>query len=195
MNTSLLDDLQRQIADGEPEQAVQTYVRYLNRRNASYLQLEGAGRSAFATADPDWDPFAGETGYHRIAVEALRALSGRRPGRVVLDVPARGSVAELAPDDVVEIPCHVDPNGATPLPVGPLPEPIRGLVLAVKAYERATIRAAIDRSPEAAAFALFLNPIVSDWRRASALVQAFAEADPEHLGDFGRSRATDYRGA
>jgi hypothetical protein len=61
LNGQVLREMEEQ-----PASALKAYRRYLNRRNASYMRLEGAGGSAFDTPEPDWDPFCGETGYHRI---------------------------------------------------------------------------------------------------------------------------------
>lgn len=155
-----------------PADGLKIYQRYLNRRNASYLKLEGAGESAFEHADVDWDPFEGETGYHRIAVDAIRALTSDQPLRVVLNSVNRGTINELASEDVVEVPCMVNKTGVQPIVIGSLPECVRGLTTAVKTYERLTIRAAMQKLPDVAALALFTNPIVGDWGSATELTQA-----------------------
>jgi 6-phospho-beta-glucosidase len=90
----------------------------------------------------------------------------------VLNVLNRGTINELAAEDVVEVPCMVDQTGPQPIVLGSLPETVRGLTTAVKAYERLTIRAAMQKLPEAAALALFTNPIVGDWRSATELAHA-----------------------
>jgi 6-phospho-beta-glucosidase len=63
-----------------------------------------------------------------------------------------------------------------------LPETVRGLVLAVKAYERLAIRAAVEKSLELARLALLAYPIVGQWQPATDLLDALVESDPEHLG-------------
>jgi 6-phospho-beta-glucosidase len=182
LNDQVLSGMARDAAAGELSEALQKYRAYLNRRNASYLRLEAARESAWALGDLDWDPFEGATGYHRIAVEAIRALCRDHPSRMVLNVPNQGTLAELAAEDVVEAPCLVDRSGPRPLPAGPLPEAVRGLVTAVKAYERLAIRAALEKSGGLAALALFVNPIVNDWQAAQEIVGALVTSDPEYLG-------------
>ncbi|HUQ91132.1 MAG TPA: hypothetical protein VM120_05570 [Bryobacteraceae bacterium] len=159
---------------GDIRKALHLYRDYLNRRNASYFKLEGSGLSALDQADVDWDPFQGETGYHRIAVDAIQALSGEQPSRMVLNVKNQGAIPDLAPEDVVEIPCLVDRSGPRPIPAGPLPDTVRGLTIAVKNYERLTIKAAIRRDIPLAALALFTNPIVADWDAAWGLAHAYS---------------------
>jgi 6-phospho-beta-glucosidase len=171
MNQSVLSDLRADLSNGGAEKAIRRYSAYLNRRNASYLRLEGAGEPALSMGEVDWNPFEGATGYHRIAVEAMRALTGVEPRRMVLNVVNRGALADLEEDDVIETPCAVTRNGPLPLAAGRLPDAVRGLTTAVKTYERLAIRAAVERSEELAALALFVNPMVGRWDAAQRLAR------------------------
>ncbi len=159
---------------------LKAYKTYLNRRNASYMRLESEGGSALTEPDHDWDPFEGATGYHRIAIDVMNALSGK-PNNIVVNVRNGNTLDFLEPDDVVEVPCRVDENGATPLPTLPLPDHAQRLVAAVKNYERLAIRASVEKSFELARWSLFSNPLVSDWEKADALTRAFIESDPRLL--------------
>src|SRR5690606_31341408 len=116
-------------------------------------------------------------GYHRIAVEAIRAFVSATPLRMVLNVPNRGAIPELEDGDVVEIPCLVDHLNATPLHVGPLPTEAAGLMTAVKAYERLAIEAVVEKDAQRATLALSMNPIVGDWNAARELNAALAAQD------------------
>jgi 6-phospho-beta-glucosidase len=182
LNHLVLSELAAAVKEGDVPRAVDIYKSYLNRRNASYMRLEGAAESAFDHPDPGWDPFQAETGYHRIAVETMRALSSAAPARVVLNVPNAGAIAGLAPDDVIETPCLVDSSGPRPLAAEALPEAVRPLVIAVKQFERLAIRAAVEGSLELACLAMAVNPIAGDWDRAWDVVEALVESDPRHLG-------------
>jgi 6-phospho-beta-glucosidase len=135
------------------------------------MKLDAAAESAFSGPDPDWDPFEGATGYHRIAVTTLQALTSPVGEPIVLNVPNKGSVTDLLWDDVLELPCLVDRNGPHALPVRPLPEAVKGLMVTVKQYERLTIHAALTRRPADAALALSVNPIVGNWNFAYDYVQ------------------------
>jgi 6-phospho-beta-glucosidase len=169
---------------GDANTALDEYKRYLNRRNASYMKLEGEAGSAFHGPDPDWDPFEGATGYHRIAVDAIRALTDAARHSLVLNVRNQGSMDELAFEDVVEVPCMVDRTGPRPCMTGRLPEAVRGLVVSVKAYERFTIQAALEKRWDAAAFALTMNPIVGSWDAARRFLEGLVRLDPERFSDF-----------
>ena len=100
---------------------------------------------------------------------------------VVVNIPNRGSIDDLDAEDVIEAPCDIDRTGAHPRQIGRLPDSIRGLVLAVKAYERTAIRAAIERSGLLAQLAMLEYPLVGQWELAGELRKALAESDPEHL--------------
>ena len=119
MNTDLFTLLGEQ----SPKDAIGAYRRYLAQRNASYMKLEAEAGSAFGGRVEETDPFAKATGYHRIAIEVMQALISAEPRRVVVNVPNQGAIADLADDDVVEVPCSIDRNGVRPLPAGRLPNP------------------------------------------------------------------------
>jgi len=178
MNAALFD----QLATQDAVKGLQTYRRYLLRRNASYMKLEAEAGSAFETAAEEYDPFKTVTGYHRIALEVMTGLVSERPQTVVVNVPNRGAIEDLEPDDVVETPCLIDRNGPRPLPTGHLPEQVRGLVLAVKAYERTAIRAAIEGSSRLAELAMLEYPSIGQWTLACSLRQALVRSDAKHLG-------------
>lgn len=184
LNGEVEADLQAHIGAGDPSGALRAYRRYLNRRNSSYMRLDGAGVSAFDGADFDWDPFEGATGYHRIAVSAITALRASAPHRLVLNVQNHGAVEGLQPDDIVEVPCLVDRSGARPLATGRPPDSLQGLILAVKQYERLTIEAARTHRWDLAALALTVNPIMGSWNEAQRFLHRLAESDPRHFSNF-----------
>jgi 6-phospho-beta-glucosidase len=66
----------------------------------------------------------------------------------------------------------VNANGAHPLHVGAPPESVRALLHRVKAYERATVAAALSGSRDEAIEALVLNPLVGDRSVAIRLAEA-----------------------
>jgi 6-phospho-beta-glucosidase len=76
----------------------------------------------------------------------------------------------------------VDRTGAHPRKAGSLPDSVRGLTLAVKAYERSAIRAALSGSRALAQLALLEYPIVGQWDVAGELLSSLADADPDGVG-------------
>jgi 6-phospho-beta-glucosidase len=178
MNKDLFGQLQSQA----PREALNTYRNYLIQRNSSYMQLEAEAGSAFSKDREENDPFETATGYHRIAIEVMSGLLSDEPKQVVVNVRNRGSIEDLVGDDVVEVPCNISRAGVTPLHTGRLPDSVRGLVLAVKAYERTAIRAAVEKSWPLAQLAMLEYPIIGQWEIAEDLRKKLASSDPEFLG-------------
>jgi 6-phospho-beta-glucosidase len=143
------------------------YERYLHARNAGYMQVESG--SAQPIARSSW---AELTGYDKIALNVIRAVHFNTNAVIPLNVPNRGALRDLDDQDVVEVPCVVNANGAHPLAVGPVPDVVRELLVAVKEYERLTVDAAVTPSEESATRALTSNPLVGDPALARRLVEA-----------------------
>ncbi|MBB1245306.1 6-phospho-beta-glucosidase [Streptomyces durbertensis] len=118
-------------------------------------------------------------GYERVALSLMAALSGasgRR--RLVLNVRNGATLPALPADAVVETVCEVDGDGVRSVPSTPLDGAELGLVLQVKAVERATIEAAATGSRTAALRALLLHPLVDSPDVAARVLDA---ADPAVL--------------
>jgi len=182
MNESLFSELSADLQSREPVRALETYKNYLKQRSGSYMKLEANAGSAFgAVADTQENPFVSATGYHRIALEVMKALSSPTPRRIVVNVRNQGAIDGLPADDVVEVSCFASQAGIAPEPAGSLPDAVKGLVLAVKAYERTAIQAVLEGSADRALTALLLYPAFGEWEPAEGLLQALIESDPEHL--------------
>jgi 6-phospho-beta-glucosidase len=123
--------------------------------------------------------------FYSDAAAALIASLHAGTGDVqVVNVRNDGAIANLAPDDVVEVSCTVDADGAHPLSVDPLPPEMHALVAHVKDYERLTIAAALSGSRSDALLALMANPLVPDLDTAQPLLDALLEVNRPHLPRF-----------
>jgi 6-phospho-beta-glucosidase len=178
MNAAFFHD----VAGQDAAEGLDSYRHYLLRRNTSYFRLEAGAESAFDIPPEEYDPFETPTGYHRIALDVMKALVCDEPREVVVDCTNGQAIEGLRPDDVVEVPCEISRSGVRPVPRSRLPEQVRGLVQAVKEYEWTTIRAALEGSAALAQLALTEYPIVGQWELARDLVRALIASDPEHLG-------------
>jgi 6-phospho-beta-glucosidase len=172
MNEELAEKLMRRFADKDEAGALQAYIDYLNLRSGSYMKLEGEGQSAFDQQVDDVDPFRAATGYHRIALDVMNALCANDPEPVIVNVRNGSTIPEIEADDVVEASSLIHGDAIEPVPVGPLPEAVRGLVLAVKAYERAAINAAQSRSANDLRKAMLLYPAIGEWEPSAELLKA-----------------------
>ncbi|WP_405969198.1 6-phospho-beta-glucosidase [Streptomyces sp. NBC_00988] len=108
-----------------------------------------------------------------------------------VNVRNNGVLAGLPDEAVVEIPAHVDASGPHPVPVPPLPPEMLGLVQAVTAYETLTVEAALTGDRTVARRALMANPLVREWARADALLNALLEANRPHLRRYFAKEAAD----
>lgn len=123
--------------------------------------------------------------FYSDAAAALIASLHAGTGDVqVVNVRNDGAIPNLAADDVVEVACTVDRDGAHPLSVAPLAPEMHGLVAHVKAYERLTIRAAMSGSRQDALLALVANPLIPDIDTAEPLLDALLEVNRVHLPRF-----------
>ena len=173
LNADLFASLLHELKADRPAEARKIYRNYLQRRSGSYMKLEAEGGSALHEGvEQEEDPFDAATGYHRIALDVMLALTSEQPSRIVLNVCNNGAITDLANDDVVEVPCLIDRHGPQGLAVGTLPMQVRGLVQSVKEYERLTIRAAVEQSDSLAKQALMIYPLVGEWELASELIAA-----------------------
>jgi 6-phospho-beta-glucosidase len=172
LNEALFQKLGPLLASGNDEGAISAYVDYLNVRSGSYMALEGEGGSAFSDKQTQQeDPFRAANGYHRIALEVMKALSGDTEQRVIVNTRNTGAIKEISETDIVEVPCRIRKGVITPEPCGFLPPEVRGLVLAVKEYERALIEAAVTGSEQLARKAFLLNPAIGEWEPSEPLLR------------------------
>ncbi len=168
---NLIRTLNEQLAAGHGSAAIQTYVDYLNTRSGSYMKLEGSAGSAFSREQATQeDPFRAASGYHRIALDVMNALAGVAPGRIVVNTVNGGAIDDIDGGDIVEVSSWIDRDSIVPEPCGALPEAVRGLVLAVKAYERVAIQAAVEDSDLLARKAMLLYPPIGEWEPSRALL-------------------------
>jgi 6-phospho-beta-glucosidase len=122
--------------------------------------------------------------YSEAAVNLILSLMLDR--RDVQIVVARNgdAISDLPPDASVEVPCVVGAHGVTPLVMGKLPDSIRTLCQQAKAWESATVKAAVSGSRKDAILAMLQNPLVPDYPTAVALVDEMLEAHKEFLPQF-----------
>ncbi|MEZ5117746.1 MAG: 6-phospho-beta-glucosidase [Candidatus Nanopelagicales bacterium] len=96
--------------------------------------------------------------------------SGRDTPEVqVVDVRNDGTLPFLPDAAVVEVPCRVDPSGAHPLPVDPLPPDLAGLIAHVAAYEGLAVEAALRGGRDRVVTALLAHPLVGQYDLAERL--------------------------
>ena len=113
--------------------------------------------------------------YSRLAVQVMRALAGEEPEVHIVNVRNDGAVVGIAEDASVEVPCEISRSGVRPIGRGVVDESMLGLMQQVKAYERLTIRAAIEGGRATAVLALLANPLVPSAEVATDVVDDCVE--------------------
>lgn len=171
LNEELFGRLGSLLAAGDNEGALAAYVHYLNVRSGSYMALEGSGAITQAAGSEAEDPFRAATGYHRIALDVMKALSGESDERVIVNTRNAGAIEGIVDTDIVEVPCRIGRDTITPERCGALPAEVKGMVLAVKEYERAAIEAAMTGSEQMARKAMLLYPAIGEWEPTEGLLR------------------------
>jgi 6-phospho-beta-glucosidase len=171
MNEDLFSRMGSLLAIRDDAGALAVYTEYLNHRSGTYMLLESAGRDRGGDAGHTEDPFHAANGYHRIALAVMCALRGTEDRRLIVNVRNHGAIEGIDAHDIVEVPCRIVADSITPERCGGLPAAVRGLVMAVKEYERATIEAAITGSVETARKAMLLYPAIGEWEPSQGLLR------------------------
>ncbi|HEX4757762.1 MAG TPA: hypothetical protein VH308_07260 [Terracidiphilus sp.] len=171
LNEELFRRLGHLLAGGDSQGALRAYTGYLNARSGTYMLLESNTEDGLKRdVRIDEDPFRAANGYHRIALDVMKALRGKDERRLIVNVRNEEAIENVNQNDVVEVPCRIGNGIITPETCGELPSAVRGLVLAMKEYERATIEAAVTRSKQLARKAMLLNPAIGEWEPSEALL-------------------------
>ena len=116
--------------------------------------------------------------YSTAAVSVADAIENDKNEYHVVNVKNSGALPFLDNDDVIEVKCLVNRSGAKPVPIGdPVNLHIKGLIQAVKAYEKLAVKAAINKSRADALAALMVHPLIGDYQKAKAVLEEMLEAN------------------
>jgi len=123
--------------------------------------------------------------YSEVAVSLVSAIYNDKNEEHIVNVKNNGALDFMANDDVVEIGCNVNKNGATPLPLKDFNnDHIKEMMRVVKAYEKHTVQAGIYGDYNEALNALLIHPLVGDFRKAKDALDELLEAHKEFLPQF-----------
>lgn len=120
--------------------------------------------------------------YSEAAVALLDSLLGdSEPTRQVVNLRNNGTLDFLSDDAVIEVSAMVGSQGATPVPPGPVPPLVRGLVSHTNAYEELALDAALRGGRERVFRALLAHPLVGQIDRADALTDLLLDNNASFL--------------
>jgi 6-phospho-beta-glucosidase len=160
-------------AAADPASAARLWAAANEERNRTYFAELRTGERAGARDEAD----IAAGGYESVAAALAAALTGGTPARLILNIPNGRVVPVLGPHTTIEVPCQVDAAGPVPLPVSPPSDHELGLMLAVRASERAIAEAALAQGTlpgslaarELALRAFTSHPLVGSLDAAKAL--------------------------
>lgn len=184
------DDMYQELKDIDMEhdfeKAMDIYLGYYDKREKSYMAIEsGAERETIKKHSLDLGQKGDDDGgYAGVALNFIEAYITGKPREMVLSVPNNGAIEGLQDDDVVEITCHIDQNGATPIQIGKVPELQMNLIRQVKLFERLAVEAIQRQSIQKAIDALMVHPLVNSYSLAKALVHEYLDAHRDYVGEW-----------
>ena len=122
--------------------------------------------------------------YSTAAVSLADAIINNKKELHVLAAKNNGAVPFMDDTDVVEVLCETGANGIKPQPVKEYNGYVIGLMRAVKAYEKLTVKAALEGDRDAALAALMTHPLIGDYAKAKPMLDEMLEANKEYLPRF-----------
>ena len=156
-----------------PEQALQTWNRVREERNATYMREARRENDSRDEADIE------DGGYEGVAIALMAAIARGTPAALILNVRNGDTLPGLPADAVVEVPCLADRDGAHPLPVSALGGHLLGLAQQIKAVERLAISAALEGSERRAIEAFAMHPLVDSVTVARQLLSGYRKRIPD----------------
>jgi len=141
-------------------------------------------QAAAAREHPEPSRERGGSGHGEFAVDVICAIAGDEGRRLIVNTRNRGAIEGLPHDAVVEVPSLVAAQGPTPLVMGPLPHPVRGLTMAIHEYEWLAAEAAATGDRRLALQALMVHPFVRRKATAEAILEEGLAAHAAHLPQF-----------
>lgn len=195
INDKMMAELRKIDIDKEPERAIEVYRHFMHEREGSYMSIElGSGHQHFAPPDADKlgirellgnRPFNEVyEGYAGVVFNYIDSVNHNKGIDLAVSVANRGAIEGLADDDVVEVTCIIDKDGAHPMTFKNLPESNMLLVHTIKRYEKLTVEAVKHKSRELAVEALTIHPLVGSYSLAKELVDQYSEANKPYIGEW-----------
>jgi len=122
--------------------------------------------------------------YYLPVLQVIESQLCDRGDKIIADVRNGNTLTDLSPDVAVEVPARFFKDRIEPIPIGPLPLSVRGLVQTVKTYEELTIEAAITGSRKLAIEAMMANPLIGSYPKAKEFLDYSLEQERAYLPQF-----------
>ena len=137
--------------EADPQKIQEVYLHYLAQRHGTYMTLETGQKTTQESVEQSLAEMEEKEamdqsaeGYSAVALNLIEGLTSK-PKVMILNVPNRSALPGMEADDVIETTCMVSNGIVRPFALGALPREDLGLIQSVKAYERLTIQAAVEK--------------------------------------------------
>jgi 6-phospho-beta-glucosidase len=120
--------------------------------------------------------------YSDSAAELMADIASDANSIHIVNTTHRGAVPGMIDGTVMELPCVINKNGATPIATSAMRPDVDALVRSVKDFELLTINAAVHGDEDSAIRALIANPLGPDM---SVAPQLWKRVQEEHKGLLG----------
>lgn len=175
VNRRMMEELRAMDIDANPEDALQTFLYYMQLRENSYMSIE-SGSANRPMLDRGSLPVPEGMGYAGVMLDCIEGMQSERGRTLVLSVLNQGCIPFLSDEDVVEVTCRVSKNGIEPVKQESVPEMCEMYIRLIKRYERLTVEAVRDGSEDKAVEALMLHPLINSYSLAKKLIADYNEA-------------------
>ena len=149
INQQMMKELSGMDINADPEEALQTFLYYMQVRENSYMSVE-SGVSARPLLEKGKLPVPEGMGYAGVMLDCIEGMQSEEGKYLVLCIKNQGSLNFLDNDDIVEVTCRVSSRGIEPVEFGKIPLYCENLIRTVKSYEKCSIEAIVtnDRLEE-----------------------------------------------
>lgn len=175
INQQMMKELSGMDINADPEEALQTFLYYMQVRENSYMSVE-SGVSVRPLLEKGKLPVPEGMGYAGVMLDCIEGMQSEEGKYLVLCIKNQGSLNFLDNDDIVEVTCKVSSRGIEPVKFGKIPLYCENLIRTVKSYEKCSIEAIVTNDREKAVWALAMNPLVNSWSVARKLEKEFYNA-------------------
>jgi alpha-galactosidase len=144
---------------------------------------EGESENITGIAKPEDEKEMSQSG--ELLIPFIEAIVCDKSTRLTsLVVPNKGYIPNLPDNQGVEVPVEVNGQGVTPETVGPLPEYIAAMCRLQMSIQQLLLEAYIEKSKAKLIQAILLEPTVSSYKSAIAMINEFLERQKDVLPEF-----------
>lgn len=122
--------------------------------------------------------------YSEAAVRLIHSMYTDKRDIQAVNTRNNGAIASIPNESAVEVSCVITKEGPSPIAIGDLPVPVRGLVQQIKSFERVSIEAAVTGDYDMALLAMTINPLVPSDRVAKEILDEMLVAHKDYLPQF-----------